>query len=54
MTNNNFFNGFDAVPAFAPFQTLFADANERSQDLAKRARRLPRSLPISPAPTSRR
>ena len=35
VTNNNFFNGFDAVPAFAPFQSLFADANERSQDLAK-------------------
>ena len=26
VTNNAFFNGFDAVPAFAPFQTLFADA----------------------------
>ena len=36
VTNTNFFNGFDAVPAFAPFQNMFADANERSQDLAKR------------------
>ena len=40
MTNNNFFNGFDAVPAFAPFQTLFADANERSQELAKRSQKV--------------
>ena len=34
------FNGFDAVPAFAPFQTLFSDANERSQDLAKRSQKV--------------
>ena len=40
MTKTNFFNGFDAVPAFAPFQTLFADANERSQDLAKRSQKV--------------
>ena len=33
-------NGFDAVPAFAPFQTLFSDANERSQDLAKRSQKV--------------
>ena len=29
VTNNNFFNGFDAVPSFAPFQSLFTDANVR-------------------------
>lgn len=40
VTNTNFFNGFDAVPAFAPFQNLFADANERSQDLAKRSQKV--------------
>jgi phasin family protein len=40
VTNNNFFNGFDAVPAFAPFQSLFADANERSQDLAKKTQKV--------------
>ena len=34
----NLFNGFDAVPAFAPFQSIFADANERSQELADLAR----------------
>ena len=40
MTNNAFFKGFDAVPAFAPFQTLFADANERSQELAKKTQKV--------------
>jgi hypothetical protein len=44
VTNTNFFNGFDAVPAFAPFQTLFAEANERSS--SRRAKRSPRSSPI--------
>jgi phasin family protein len=37
---NNYFNGFEAVPAFAPFQSIFADANERSQDLAKRSQKV--------------
>jgi phasin family protein len=40
MTNNNFFNGFEAVPAFAPFQSIFAEANERSQDLVKRSQKV--------------
>jgi len=44
VTNTNFFNGFDAVPAFAPFQTLFADANERSQDFAKRGQKVAEEL----------
>jgi phasin family protein len=44
VTNNNFFNGFDAVPAFAPFQTLFADANERSQELAKKTQKVAEEL----------
>ena len=44
MTNTNFFNGFDAVPAFAPFQTLFADANERSQELVKRSQKVAEEL----------
>jgi phasin family protein len=35
--NTNFFNGLDAVPAFAPFQSLFADASERGQDAVKRS-----------------
>jgi len=44
VTNNNFFNGFEAVPAFAPFQSLFADANERSQDLVKRSQKVAEEL----------
>src|SRR5512144_1617052 len=44
VTNNNFFNGFDAVPAFAPFQTMFAEANERSQDFAKRGQKVAEEL----------
>ena len=44
VTKNNFFNGFDAVPAFAPFQSLFADANERSQELAKRSQKVAEEL----------
>jgi phasin family protein len=41
---NNFFNGFDAVPALAPFQTLFADANERSQEFVKRGQKVAAEL----------
>jgi phasin family protein len=41
---NNFFNGFEAVPAFAPFQNIFADANERSQDLVKRSQKVAEEL----------
>jgi phasin family protein len=44
VTNNNFFNGFDAVPAFAPFQSIFADANERGQELAKRSQKAAEEL----------
>ena len=44
MTNSNFFNGFQAVPAFAPFQTMFADANARSQDFAKRGQKVAEEL----------
>jgi len=44
VTNNNFFNGFDAVPAFAPFQSLFADANERGQDFVKKGQKVAEEL----------
>ena len=44
VTNKNFFNGFEAVPAFAPFQTLFADANERSQELVKKSQKVAEEL----------
>jgi phasin family protein len=40
VTNNAFFNGFDAVPAFAPFQNMFAQANEQSQGLAQRSQKV--------------
>ena len=35
----NAFN-FDTIPTFAPFQTIFADANERSQELVKRSQKV--------------
>jgi phasin family protein len=41
---NNFFNGFDAVPAFAPFQSIFADAGERGQELTKRTQKVAEEL----------
>ena len=44
VTNKNFFNGFEAVPAFAPFQTLFADANERGQELVKKSQKVAEEL----------
>jgi phasin family protein len=44
VTKTNFFNGFEAVPAFAPFQSLFADANERSQDLTKKSQKVAEEL----------
>jgi phasin family protein len=40
VTNNTFFSGFEAVPAFAPFQSLFADAGERGQELAKKSQKV--------------
>jgi phasin family protein len=40
----NVFNGFDAVPAFAPFQSLFGEANERSQQLVKRSQKVAEEL----------
>jgi len=43
-TNNNFFKGFEAVPAFAPFQSMFADANARSQDFAKKSQKVAEEL----------
>jgi phasin family protein len=41
--NTNAFN-FEAIPAFAPFQTLFAEANERSQELVKRSQKVAEEL----------
>jgi len=41
---NTYFPGFTAVPAFAPFQSMFADAGERSQDLATKTRKVTEEL----------
>jgi phasin family protein len=40
----NAFPGFEAVPAFAPFQTLFVDASERQQELVKRSQKVAEEL----------
>jgi phasin family protein len=37
---NKFFAGFDAVPAFAPFQSLFSDAGERGQEVVRRSQKV--------------
>jgi phasin family protein len=44
VTKTNFFNGFDAVPGFAPFQTLIAEANERNQELVKKSQKIAEEL----------
>ena len=41
---NTYFPGFDAVPAFAPFQSIFADAGERSQELVKKSQKVTEEL----------
>jgi phasin family protein len=38
------FNGFDAVPAFAPFQSILTEANERGQELVKRSQKVAEEL----------
>jgi phasin family protein len=38
------FKGFDAVPAFVPFQNIYSEANERSQDLVKRSQKVAEEL----------
>jgi phasin family protein len=45
MTKTNpYFTGFDAVPAFAPFQSLFADAGDRNQELVKKSQKVAEEL----------
>jgi phasin family protein len=44
VTKNQYFNGLDAIPAFAPFQSLLTDANERSQELVKRSQKAAEEL----------
>ena len=44
MKTTNLFNGFDAVPAFAPFQSMFAQFGERSQDATKKSQKVAEEL----------
>ncbi|MEO7564527.1 MAG: phasin family protein, partial [Sphingomicrobium sp.] len=37
---NTPFNGFTAIPSFAPFQSMFANAGERSQDVAGKGQKV--------------
>ena len=39
MTNRTF-PGFDAIPAFAPFQSMFANVGDRGQDVAQRGQKV--------------
>jgi phasin family protein len=41
---NKFFAGFDSVPAFTPFQSLFSDAGERGQDAVRRTQKAAEEL----------
>ena len=42
--NKNAFKGFDAIPAFAPFQNVLTEANERGQDLVKKSQKVAEEL----------
>jgi phasin family protein len=45
MTKTNpYFTGFDAVPAFAPFQSLFTEAGDRNQELVKKSQKVAEEL----------
>ena len=49
VTNNAFFKGFDfagfdAAPSFAPFQNVFAQANEQTQGLVQRSQKVAEEL----------
>ena len=37
-------NYFESIPSFAPFQSLFADANDRSQEAVKRSQKVAEEL----------
>jgi phasin family protein len=38
------FNGFDAIPTLAPFQSILEEATERSQELVKRSQKVAEEL----------
>ncbi|MGH6659347.1 MAG: phasin family protein [Sphingomicrobium sp.] len=44
MKTTNPFNGFDAIPAFAPFQSMFAQFGERGEDMAKKSQKVAEEL----------
>ncbi|MES2001071.1 MAG: TIGR01841 family phasin [Pseudomonadota bacterium] len=43
-TTNTLFNGFDSIPSFAPFQSIFFSAGERGQDAAKKSQKVAEEL----------
>jgi len=44
IVNKTAFKGFDAIPAFAPFQNILTEANERGQELAKKSQKVAEEL----------
>jgi phasin family protein len=42
--NKNDSKGFDAIPAFAPFQNILTEANGRGQDLVKKSQKVAEEL----------
>ena len=44
IVNKTAFKGFDAIPAFAPFQNILTEANERGQELAKKGQKVAEEL----------
>ena len=43
-TPTNFFAGFNSIPAFTPFQSLFADLGERNQEAVRRSQQVAEEL----------
>jgi phasin family protein len=44
MINNDFFKGFEALPTFAPFQNMFAQANGNGSQFAERGQKVAQEL----------
>jgi phasin family protein len=44
MINNDFFKGFEALPTFAPFQNIFAQANQNGSQYAERGQKVAEEL----------
>jgi len=41
---NSYFNAFEGIPSFAPFQNMFAGAGERGQEIVHRSQRVAEEL----------